>query len=321
MTNLTTTGPPEAEETRTSTADWKRLYLITFVFLLIAEAILIYYGASLIAPLVLLILLVAFARRGEKLRFVRDFGPFVLVLFAYYSMWGAADDFTGRIVVTPQIDVERFLFAGHIPTIVLQDIFYNPDSPQWFDFLAVVGHLSHFILPIFFAAIIWQHYRHLHLQYMSSFVLLSFAGYLTFLLAPSAPPWWAAEHGYIEAVYLVHESVPGLARIYSEVSANPVAAIPSLHAAMPMLVFLFSLKIWGRRAWPIALYPLFMLWAIVYTGHHYVVDWLVGIAYAGAVYYTLSGHPYELLMSATAPLRQRFAIETPEETTPERKAA
>ena len=52
-----------------------------------------------------------------------------------------------------------------------------------------------------------------------------------------------------------------------------------------------------------------------------MVDWLVGIAYAGAVYYTLSGHPYELLMSATAPLRQRFAIETPEETTPERKAA
>ena len=308
MTNPTITDQPKAEEARTSTTDWKRLYLITFVFLLAAEAILIYHGASLIAPLVLLILLVAFAKRGEKLRFVRDFGPFVLVLFAYYSMWGAADDFTGRIVVTPQIDAERILFAGHIPTIVLQDFFYNPDSPQWYDFLAVIGHLSHFILPILFAAIVWQHYRQLHFQYMASFVLLSFAGYLTFLLLPSAPPWWAAENGYIDTVHLVHETVPGLARIYAEVSANPVAAIPSLHAAMPALVFLFSLKIWGRRAWPIALYPLFMLWAIVYSGHHYVVDWLVGVAYAGAVYYAVSGHPYGLLLSAATPLRERFAL-------------
>ncbi len=321
MTNLTKIGRPEADETRTSATDWKRLYLVTFAFLLIAEAILVYYGASLIAPLVLLVLLVAFARQGEKLRFVRDFGPFVLVLFAYYSMWGSADDFTGRIVVTPQIDAERFLFAGHIPTIVLQNAFYSPGSPQWYDFLAVIGHLSHFILPIFFAAIIWQHYRHLHLRYMSSFVLLSLAGYLTFLLAPSAPPWWAAENGYIDTVYLVHETVPGLARVYSEVSANPVAAIPSLHAAMPMLVFLFSLHIWGRRAWPVALYPIFMLWAIVYSGNHYVVDWLVGVAYAGAVYYALSGHPYELLLSAATPLRQRSAIRPPEETAPERRAA
>jgi membrane-associated phospholipid phosphatase len=115
--------------------------------------------------------------------------------------------------------------------------------------------------------------------------------------------------------------VPGLARIYSEVSANPVAAIPSLHAAMPMLVFLFSLKIWGRRALPIALYPLFMLWSIVYTGHHYVVDWMVGVAYAGAVYYALSGHPYEMLLSAARPLRQRHALSAPEEATPQRKAA
>lgn len=321
MKNLTRTDQPEADEARTSTTEWKRLYLVTFAFLLIAEAILIYYGASLIAPLVLLILLVAFAKRGEKLRFVRDFGPFVLVLFAYYSMWGAADDFTNRITVMPQIDAERFLFAGHIPTIVLQDIFYNPDNPQWYDFLAVIGHISHFILPISFAAIIWQHYRHLHLYYMSSFVLLSFAGYLTFLLMPTAPPWWAADQGYIDTVYLVHETVPGLARIYSEVSANPVAAIPSLHAAMPALVFLFSLKIWGRRAWPVALYPLFMLWSIVYSGHHYVVDWLVGVAYAGGVYYALSGHPYALLMSAVKPLRQRFAVRVPEETAPERKAA
>ncbi len=279
-----------------SRANWRRIYLITALFLLVIEAILVYYGASLITPLVLLVLLIVFARRGEKLRFVRDFGPFLLVLFAYYSMWGSADDLGGALRITPQIDAERFLFGGRIPTVVLQNAFYDPLNPHWYDYLAVLGHISHFILPIFFAAIIWQHYRHLHIRFMSAYVLLSYAAFLTFVLVPTAPPWWAADAGYIDKVYLVHRTVPGLSRIYSELSANPVAAIPSLHAAFPWLIFLFSLKIWGRRALPLLLYPVFIWWSIVYAGHHYFVDAIAGTAYATVAYYALSGHPSGLAL-------------------------
>ena len=284
---------------------WRRIYLATALFLLAAEVILVYFGASLVTPLVLLILLITFARPGEKLRFVRDFGPFLLVLFAYYSMWGSADDRGGPIQITPQIELERFLFGGNIPTIVLQNALYDPTNAHWYDYLAVVGHLSHFILPICFAAVIWQHYRHLHVRFMLTFVLLSYAGFLTFLLVPTAPPWWAAEHGYLERVYLVHRTVPGLSRIYSELSANPVAAIPSLHAAFPWLIFLFSVKIWGRRALLLILYPIFIWWAIVYSGHHYFVDAIAGIVYASAAYYALSGHPYGLLLGIGRRLRRQ----------------
>ena len=272
--------------------------MATAVFLIAAEAILLYWGSFLTWPLVLLILLLVFARKGEKLQFVRDFGPFLLVLVAYYAMWGAADDLGGALQITPQIEAERFLFGGRIPTIVLQDTFYDPAQPQWYDYLAVFGHIAHFILPILFAAVIWQHYRQLHVRFLSTFVLLFFAGFLTYLIVPSAPPWWASDAGYLDKVHLVHETVPGLSGLYGGLSPNQVAAIPSLHAAFPWLVLLFSLKIWGRRALPVALYPLFICLSIVYTGHHYVVDVIAGIGYATAAYYLLSGDPYRLAQGA-----------------------
>jgi hypothetical protein len=302
-------GAPEAEES--SRGGWRRIYLATAAFLILIESILVYYGSSLTVPIILLVLLFVFAQRGERLRFVRDFGPFLLVLMAYYSMWGSADDFGAALQITPQIDAERFLFWGHLPTVDLQRWFYDPDHARWYDYLAVIGHLSHFIIPILFAAMIWRHHHHLHLRFMSTFVLLCYAGFLTFMLMPSAPPWWASEHGYIDTVYQVHRTVPGLSRIYSELSPNPVAAIPSLHAAFPMLIFLFSVKIWGRRALPVILYPLFICWAIVYSGHHYVVDAVAGAAYASAAYYALSGHPYHLALRLLRGVRGRAAQPAP----------
>lgn len=287
-----------AHSQEASQASWRRVYLATACFLIATEAILLYWGSFLTWPPVLLILLLVFARRGEKLQFVRDFGPLLLVVLAYFAMWGAADDLGGALRITPQIEAERFLFGGRIPTIVLQDAFYNPADPHWYDYLAVFAHISHFILPVLFAAVIWQHYRHLHVRFISTFVLLFFAGFLTFLIIPSAPPWWASDAGYLDKVYLVHDTVPGLPHIYVKLSPNPVAAIPSLHAAFPWLVLLFSFKLWGRRALPMAVYPLCIWWSIVYTGHHYVVDVIAGAIYATAVYYLLCGQPYRLARRA-----------------------
>ncbi|MCH7719082.1 MAG: phosphatase PAP2 family protein, partial [Chloroflexi bacterium] len=49
---------------------------------------------------------------------------------------------------------------------------------------------------------------------------------------------------------------------------------------------------------PLLLYPLFISWAIVYSGHHYFVDAIAGSMYATAAYYLLSGHPYQIALRA-----------------------
>ena len=116
---------------------------------------------------------------------------------------------------------------------------------------------------------------------------------MTFWLFPAAPPWAAAEKGLIEPVTRLTNvqsgGVPGggAGRL---VDPNPFAAIPSLHAGYAFLVFLFVATLLWRTRWrwlavAAALYPLMQSFAAVYTANHYVVDLLIGFAYATAALY------------------------------------
>jgi membrane-associated phospholipid phosphatase len=67
--------------------------------------------------------------------------------------------------------------------------------------------------------------------------------------------------------------------------ANPVAAMPSLHAGFTLLITLFLWKFcrWWWRI-PLAAYPVLMGFTLMYFGEHYFVDVLAGWAYATAAY-------------------------------------
>jgi membrane-associated phospholipid phosphatase len=62
-----------------------------------------------------------------------------------------------------------------------------------------------------------------------------------------------------------------------QATVDLVAAIPSLHGGVTLLLVLF---LWPRvrRRWRplLAIYPVLMAFSLVYTGEHYVVDVLVG---------------------------------------------
>jgi membrane-associated phospholipid phosphatase len=68
----------------------------------------------------------------------------------------------------------------------------------------------------------------------------------------------------------------------SQMASNPVAAMPSLHAAGAALLLFFC---WRRAPWwarcLLVLYPLAMGLTLVYTGEHYVVDVVAGWLAAG----------------------------------------
>lgn len=63
----------------------------------------------------------------------------------------------------------------------------------------------------------------------------------------------------------------------SQGASNPVAAMPSLHAAGAAVVLLFfwsSARWWARAV--LTAYALSMAFVLVYSGEHYVVDVLAG---------------------------------------------
>jgi len=114
---------------------------------------------------------------------------------------------------------------------------------------------------------------------------------LTYLLFPSAPPWLAAQNGYLDGVTRVLGQTINLLpdrldmpSIYRQLNPNMVAAIPSLHAAYPFLVLLFALRFFGRRGLVVAPYVLAVWLAVIYLGEHYAIDVILGAAYAGMAF-------------------------------------
>ncbi len=119
--------------------------------------------------------------------------------------------------------------------------------------------------------------------------LLGFAGYY---IHPAAPPWYAMNYGFTP-ILNTPASTGGLARfdalvglplfknIYGN-NANIFAAIPSLHAAYMLIAITYAV-ISHRSRFCIASFAVICMgiwFTAVYTGHHYIIDVLLGIATA-----------------------------------------
>jgi len=223
-------------------------------------------------------------------RLVRDWAPLFAVLIGYDLLRGQADAWFSTHV-TPQIQADRFMF-GTVPTVWLQHALFTPGRPHWYDYVTFFVYLSHFFVAIIVAAVLWRFaYDRFH-RFAAMFVGLSFAAFITYALFPAAPPWLASQSRdlaptakVVDEIW-VHLGLHNGASILSArgTYANPVAAIPSLHAAFPLLLALFFWKSAGRWRWLLALYPVAMAFALVYSGEHYVIDIFLGWIYAVVAY-------------------------------------
>jgi hypothetical protein len=124
-----------------------------------------------------------------------DFLPFALVLVAYDYLRGLADGVGMPTWWTPQIDVDKFLFGGHVPTVWLQEHLKHQRyyGVQWYDLVVCITYYSFFFLPYITAGVMWLRSRTDFYRWSLRFVSLSFFGFLLFMIIPSAPPW-AADH-------------------------------------------------------------------------------------------------------------------------------
>jgi membrane-associated phospholipid phosphatase len=96
---------------------------------------------------------------------------------------------------------------------------------------------------------------------------------------PGASPWIQriASRGLGE----IHLSIAQVWESKGQVTFDPVASFPSLHAATALLFAIFMWKRVRRSVRVLlALYPAAMTFTLVYTGEHYVIDCLAGFAAA-----------------------------------------
>ena len=231
--------------------------------------------------------------RGSVVRIVLDWLPFALVLIVYDISRSLVDVVGLPLHEGDVADLERHLFFGAIPTVWLQQHFYHPASVHWWDALATLVYASHFLATPIVAAVLWVRDRAVWFSYICRVIALAVAGLVTYTLFPEAPPWMAARDGLIDPVarlssrgwvWLHMGQVDSLVSHAQHDGANPIAAMPSLHAAFAALIALFiGARMRSRWRWLLALYPLAMGLTLVYTGEHYVIDIVIGFAYAFAV--------------------------------------
>ena len=145
-----------------------------------------------------------------------DWGPFLVVVIAYDLSRGWADSAGFPVHFTPQIDVDKVLFFGHVPTEWLQRNLYHtnfvlgfsggrittavrPTVPvQWFEVIFDLTYLSHYLASFILAGVLWVKSRARFQAYARRFTTLSLFGFLTYVVFPAAPPWMAAQQGFID---------------------------------------------------------------------------------------------------------------------------
>jgi PAP2 superfamily len=137
-------------------------------------------------------LLAASIGQGRRMLYViRDWLPFAVVLVSYDLSRGAATLIGRPTLWNWQVDVDRWMFFGTVPTVWLQERLKLP-YPPWWEIAISTVYMSFFILPYVVAAVLWLRDREEWKAFVRLFVGLSFVALIFYALLPAAPPWAAA---------------------------------------------------------------------------------------------------------------------------------
>jgi hypothetical protein len=221
--------------------------------------------------------------------------PFFGLLAAYDYLRGAVSVTAGNAHVVAQIDFDQALFGGHVPAVWLQQHLWDAAHVHWYDYGVWAVYMTHFFAVWVTAAILWRVARPRFRLYAVTAIALTLAAFATYWAYPAQPPWLAGEDGLIPSVDRIvpivwdQLGVPTAQSTYENSDfVNTVAAMPSLHAAFPLMLMLFfwSAGRWVRLA--LGCYTLAMAFALVYGGEHFVADIVAGWAMALGVHALVS---------------------------------
>ncbi len=253
---------------------------------------LINHGIPVDRIAVLLWMLVAFGlssigrTRDEVRLMVRDWLVLVVIYMIYDYSRGSADELGIGVNYTIPRNIDRFIFFGRDPNVWLQSWLLH-DDVRWYDVGGSIIYMMHFVLPVLPLAMLRMRNREEWLRYVRRFSLTLYIAVASFIVFPTAPPWMAAEKGYTKPVYRItgrgwwelHLKTVSKTLDRGAAVLNSVAAMPSLHAGMALLVALWFTRNKPRWIRNVALaYPLAMAFTLVYFGEHWAIDTIMGWA-------------------------------------------
>lgn len=262
------------------------VFFLFIVYMSAATALMIWQGIGIAPDRYVLVLLLGSLLVKRTRSFIMDWIPFLFILISYDFLRGFADNLSLYVHYFAPIWADRWIF-GFVPTISLQQTFFNINHLNWYDYVATIFYFLHFAIPLSFGYLLWLQHKNYFYQFVVGISLLSYSAWITFLIFPVAPPWMAGEEGHLPGIVKILDSTLAsfpttyeLPTIYHRLNPNPVAAVPSLHAAYPFLVLLFCIGFFRLKGLFFLPYTLAVWISMVYLGEHYVIDIIIGAIYA-----------------------------------------
>lgn len=241
---------------------------------------------SAVIPFLLLVALLSRRFQG----FVNDWAPFLGAVVLFDSLrsleFAVTTHFELPMYAGYAIESERWLCGGVIAPVAVQQWRATLSDPFWLDRFFVLVHASHFLFFLLFGFLLWYLRREVFRTYAVAMAALLYLALLIQFLVPTIPPWLAARdfllmpptQRLIRSVY--NASLPSL---YAMFDVNPIAAMPSLHTAMPALCAFVALHYLGWRGLVVAAYAGAAGAAAIYLGEHYAIDVVAGVWLAAMV--------------------------------------
>lgn len=231
--------------------------------------------------LVLGILFIA-AYNKQAWRALKDWLPFITVFLSYEVMYSFIGTVSAGNLHSGPLYVDTALF-GTTPSLILQETIKMPIL----NYMGAVFYGIYFFVPTVFAYVVWRKSPMNYWKYIVAFGALTYSALITFLFYPTAPPWIAVPDVTRILTASVDPSLglPVYKTLFDYLSPNAYAAFPSMHSALPWLVFLFAFGIWKWKSLPVLVIPVGTWFSAIYLGEHYFTDVVGGIVYATVAYF------------------------------------
>jgi hypothetical protein len=273
-------------------------------------------GAAATAPIALCVVMPR--SRG------RDAAVTALNMWAYLAAYKMPNDDVAKLARRVHVDypivADRLLGLGAPPTLRLQRAFSTPGRINRFERVLSWCHWLWFLAPHGSAAYVLLRAPERFAWAAARMYGVFDVGAVFYWAIPTAPPWWAAEHGRLQDGYPIRvrrmmieygEQFWGdrWDALYDVLGGNPLAAMPSLHFATSLMaghILSDVSPLMGALGYG---YAAMLGLALVYLGEHYAIDLIAGAALYEAV--RMQADRMTPLVRAFSRLLQRLETQAP----------
>jgi membrane-associated phospholipid phosphatase len=212
---------------------------------------------------------------GASRQMAKYWIPFVTIMLSYEALAGIVGSYAASKGVYSLYPIDRAIWGFNV-TGWVQSTFSSPVVTE----ITTFFYTLHFPLIVITCVVLWYAGRKIFGKYMVTMIMTSYASLVTFILIPTAPPWYqgVAVDLYQSASAATLPS--SLTSFMFSFESDKFAAFPSLHAAYAIVFSYFMIKLDRRLAFVAIPITVGILFSTLYLGQHYLIDLVGGAVYA-----------------------------------------